>query len=91
MLTLAFKFGHVSSIHFSFSMLFPGHAAKNTGGQLMSHLRTVHYGPFWCDMVGARTRGLPPQALGRESPMSDRLQALLMNPWFYVDGDIEPR
>ena len=62
----------------------PGHASKNSGGQLSSYLRTLWYGSYFVDMVQAREMGLPPAALGREQPMSDRHQALLMNPFFLV-------
>ena len=33
-----------------------------------------------------REFGLPPAVLGRESPMSDRFQALLSNPFFLVES-----
>ncbi|CAK9003093.1 ZnF_CDGSH domain-containing protein [Durusdinium trenchii] len=63
------------------------HASKNSGGQLCSHLRTLWYGRYSTDMGQARQNGLPPAAFGRESAMSDRLQALLSNP-FFLDGPL---
>ena len=62
-----------------------GHSSKNAGGMLCSALRTIFYGDLWCDPTAARAVGLPPGALGRDNPMSDALQALLMNPYYYVD------
>ena len=44
------------------------------------------YGRFWVDYGGAVEVGLPPQAYGRENPMSDKMSALLYNPYFYVDS-----
>ena len=41
-------------------------------------------------MVSARTFGLPPMALGREHPMSDKCQALLSCPFFLV-READPR
>lgn len=67
----------------------PGHANKNTGGQLSSCLRTLLYGDYFCDMVAAREHGLPPAAFGRSNPMSDSLQAILMNP-FYLVKEVAP-
>lgn len=65
---------------------FPGvcHAAKNTGSQVQSVLRTVHLGQFWVDLTGARGQGLPPPAFSRDDSQSDAIQALLSNPFFYV-------
>lgn len=48
----------------------------------------MYYGKYWCDVTQARSFGLPPQSYGRESPMSDRMQALLCNPWFYVEDTV---
>ena len=70
--------------HSASSISLLGHASKNSGGQCTSYLRTIHYGPFWVDLVQCRNYGMPAMALGRAHPMSDRCQALLSNPFFYV-------
>lgn len=68
------------------SFPFWGHANKNSGAQILSYIRTVFYGDFWVDVTGSRTYGLPPAVLARESPMSDKAQALLSNPWFLISN-----
>ena len=72
-------------VWFAFS---PGHALKNTGGQISSHLRTLMYGKYWSDLVQARHHGMPASSFGRESPMSDVHQALLDNPWYLVKSAV---
>ena len=47
-------------------------------------LRTVQYGDLWCDLTASRTLGMPPAALSRSNPMSDKLNSLICNPYFYV-------
>lgn len=37
----------------------------------------------------AREHGLPPAILGRDQPMSDKAQAILMNPFYLVER-VEP-
>ena len=64
----------------------PGHAVKNSGGQIQSYLRTCYYGAYWTDMSQARSNGLPPSSFSRDNPMSDKQQALLGNPWFLVSN-----
>lgn len=59
---------------------------KNSGGQLASYLRTVYFGPFWADSTGLRQNGLPPMTYSRVNAMSDKHQAILMNPYFLVDS-----
>ena len=61
---------------------------KNSGGQVLSWIRTCYYGMYWADFTMARSHGLPPSVLGRQQPMSDEHQALLMNPFFLVP-DVE--
>lgn len=41
-------------------------------------------GAYWVDSTMTRRLGMPPAAYSRLHPMSDRLQAILMNPWFLV-------
>lgn len=62
-----------------------GHANKNSGGQLTSCLRTAFYGSFFCDIGSCAAHGMPPMAFGMHSPMSDKLQALLSNPYYLVE------
>eukprot|EP00435_Cladocopium_sp_Y103_P020860 s3829_g5.t1 len=62
----------------------PGHANKNSGAQATSWIRTVYYGSYWLDMTMARAHGLPPGVLARDSPMSDKYQAMMSNPFYYV-------
>ena len=64
-----------------------GHANKNSAGQATSWLRTIYWGQFWTDYTMARELHMPPGVLGRESPMSDKLQALFSNPFFLVKED----
>ena len=61
---------------------------KNSGGQVLSWIRTCFYGSYWADFTMARSHGLPPAVLGRQQAMSDEHQALLMNPFFLVQ-DLE--
>ena len=61
-----------------------GHASKNSGGQLTTSLRTLWYGSFWVDMQATLSHGMPPVAFGRLSEMSDRMQAILQNPFYLV-------
>ena len=61
-----------------------GHAVKNIGGQQVSVLRTIHMGQYWSDAAGCADFHMPPQALSRPEPMSDRLHAILFNPYFVV-------
>lgn len=63
----------------------PGHAAKNSGGQLVSPLRTILFGRFFTDSSQARRAGLPPAAFRRAEPMSDSLQAVLFNPYYVLN------
>ena len=70
----------------------PGHAAKNSGGQVSTACRTLYLGKFWVDVSGARSYGLPAAAFVRADGQSDALQAALSNPWFFVssvEGNIE--
>lgn len=42
------------------------------------------FGRYFCDHTQARENGMPPSVLGRESPMSDKHQALFSNVFFFV-------
>lgn len=57
---------------------------KNCGGQLTSFIRTLYYGSYWADQTMSRQYGLPPAILGRESPQSDKAQAIFHNPFYLV-------
>ena len=46
------------------------------------------FGDLWCDTTGLRSNGLPPQAYSRDMPMSDKMQSMLMNP-FYLPDSVE--
>ena len=63
-----------------------GHAVKNVGGQINSCLRTIHCGKFWCDTSGARALGMPPAAWTRLEAQSDRLHAIMFNPFFALQN-----
>ena len=63
----------------------PGHAGKNFNGQLNSVLRVIHYGIHFADATQTLKYGCPPQAYSRSSPMSDKMNALLCNPYFTVE------
>ena len=69
---------------FQRTVICKGHASKNAGGQLNSCIRTIYMGDYWTDSTAAYLQGLPPCAYVRADPMSDRLNALLMCPWFLV-------
>lgn len=48
-------------------------------------------GPFGSEIIGvtttgAKQQGLPPAAYSRVSPMSDHMQAVLMNPYYLVES-----
>ena len=43
---------------------------------------------FWCDMTGCREHNMPPAVLARECPMSDKLNAMFSNPWYFVVEDV---
>ena len=43
------------------------------------------WGNMWADPTGCRQNGLPPVAYSRHQPMSDRMNALMNNPFFLVD------
>ena len=60
---------------------------KNTGGQICSPLRCILMGCYWVDVSGARLLGMPPQAFARAEAMSDKLHALMFNPWFTTAAD----
>ena len=61
-----------------------GHASKNSAGQAMSAIRTIHCGRYWVDLSGTLLCGMPKSAYSRDDNQSDCLSALLANPWFYV-------
>jgi hypothetical protein len=63
-----------------------GHADKNSNGQMVSPIKTIWLGSYWIDHSGSRKYGLPPAAYSRADAMSDRLNALLNNPWFLVQS-----
>ena len=62
-----------------------GHAVKNSGGQACSWIRCLYCGRYWNDLTMAREHGMPPSVLARDSPMSDRFQALPSCPFYLVD------
>ena len=65
-----------------------GHSNKNCAGQASSWIRTLYYGKFWCDMTACREHNMPPAVLARECPMSDKLNAMFSNPWYFVVEDV---
>ena len=58
--------------------------SRTLGGQQVSVLRTIHLGNYWSDAAACADFHMPPQALTRSEPMSDRLHAVLFNPYFVV-------
>ena len=67
--------------------MFQGHAVKNTGSQICTASKTVHFGQFYVDMSGPRGLGLPTTAFLRRDPQSDLVHALLSCPFFFAIGD----
>ena len=63
---------------------------KNSGGQVQSCIRTLHFGKHWADLSGSRGHGLPNFAFVRSDSQSDLQQALLSNPFFYVTSTSGP-
>ena len=61
-----------------------GHASKNSAGQMVSPLRTIMLGRFFCDTSNARRWGLPPAVYRRAEPMSDSMNAALFNPYYTI-------
>lgn len=59
-----------------------GHAAKAVGGQIVSPIRTIFCGAYWVDSTHMTSLGLPPTAYTRTCGMSDKLQAIMNNPFF---------
>lgn len=60
-----------------------------TATRTPSFLRTIQWGKLWTDTTQARSHGLPPVAYARVNVMSDKLNALLCNPFYLVvDADV---
>lgn len=60
-----------------------------TATRTPSFLRTIQWGKLWTDTTQARSHGLPPVAYARVNAMSDKLNALLCNPFYLVvDADV---
>ena len=68
--------------------VYKGHANKNSAGQAVSFIRTIHYGDYWVDYMMTREFGMPPAVLARDSPMSDRFQAIFSNPYFLIQDAV---
>ena len=64
----------------------PCHSSKNAAGGLTSPLRTICLGKYFCDTSNARKWGLPPAVFRRAEPMSDKLNALLFNPYYAISS-----
>ena len=73
-----------------YAMPGPAHSQKNAVGQIMSHIRVIHCGNYFCDAAGCLPHNLPLPAFRREDPMSDRLSALFNSP-LYMISDAEAR
>lgn len=61
----------------------PGHAAKNSSGQIASACRTVHLGLYWVDLGGAYTNGMPATTFSHVDRQSDQQHALRSCPFYY--------
>lgn len=62
------------------------HAAKNTGGQIVSPIRSIFMGCYVVDTTHMLKLGLPPASYMRHCAMSDKLQATMNNPFFLVES-----
>ena len=62
----------------------PGHAAKNSSGQIASHSRTLYLGRYWVDLGDAYNNGLPAAAFCRTDGQSDKQHALCSCPLYYT-------
>lgn len=67
-----------------FVMTRPGHASKNTAGQLCSPHRNLVFGVFFCDHTASVPIGMPLSAYARSEPMSDMLNTILFNPYMVL-------
>ena len=53
---------------------------------MASCLRAIHFGLYFVDLTGARALGMPPAAFSRNEAMSDKLHAVMNNPFFLIQA-----
>ncbi|CAK9000478.1 unnamed protein product [Durusdinium trenchii] len=74
----------------AYAMSGPLRCSENSGGQLNSPLRTMYCGRFFMDSTITKEYGMPPAVYSRMGPMSDKAQAVLMNPYFLIRSVEDP-